>query len=123
MQCFMPADLRSQNPPYNHASSLRPTNHHKRSPVSLEGLTLGLAGSGGGSGGSSAGLSPRNLSCLSALIAAATFLAGMAARWDLSWFALLEALQNVDHVLTMRGAALPGLVALGPSTCASVVVC
>ena len=31
-----------QNPPSHHASSLRSTNHYKRSPVSLEGLTLGL---------------------------------------------------------------------------------
>ena len=45
------------------------------------------------------------------------------ARWGSSWFAVLEALQNVDHVLTTRGAALPGLAALGPTTGASVVAC
>jgi hypothetical protein len=63
-----------------------------RSPVSLEGLTLSLAGSGGGSGGG-AGLSPRNLACLRALVAAAMFLAGTLGS---SWFAVLEALQNAD---------------------------
>jgi hypothetical protein len=39
------------------------------------------------------------------------------------WFAVLEALLNVDHVLTKRGAALPGPAALGPNTGVSVVVC
>jgi len=85
-----------------------------RSPVSLEGLTLGLAGSGGGSGsGSGAGLSPRNLACLRALVAAAMFLAGTLGS---SWFAVLEALQNADYVLTTRGTALPSSATLGPNT-------
>ena len=48
-----------------------------RSPVSLEGLTLGLAGSGGGSGsGTGARLGPRNLACLRELDTAAMFLTG-----------------------------------------------
>ena len=84
-----------------------------RSPVSLEGLTLGLAGSGGGSG-SAAGLSPRNLGCLRALVAAVMFLA--AGTLGPSWFVVLEALQNADYVLTTCGTAPPGSVVLGPST-------
>lgn len=75
-----------------------------RSPVSLEGFTLGLAG-GGGAGPNSPGLSPRNLACLRALVAAALFLAGTLGP---SWFAVLEALQNADYVLTTRGTAPPG---------------
>ncbi|KAI0289272.1 hypothetical protein BC826DRAFT_1177396 [Russula brevipes] len=47
-----------------------------RSPVSLEGLTLGLAGGGaGGAQPQPPGLSPRNLACARALVAAALFLA------------------------------------------------
>ena len=85
-----------------------------RSPVSLEGLTLGLAGSSGGGGsGSGAGLSPRNLACLRALVAAAMFLAGTLGS---SWFAVLEALQNADYVLTTRGTAPPSSATLGPHT-------
>ena len=83
-----------------------------RSPVSLEGLTLGLEGTGGGSG-SGAGLSPRNLGCLRALVAAAMFLAGTLGP---SWFVVLEALQNADYVLTTRGTAPPGSAVLGPSS-------
>ena len=76
-----------------------------RSPVSLEGLTLGLAGGGGGGAAPPPpGLSPRNLACLRALVAAALFLAGTLGS---SWFAVLEALQNADYVLTTRGTA-PG---------------
>ena len=42
-----------------------------RSPVALEVLTLGLAGGGGGSAAPQPpGLSPRNLACLRALVAA-----------------------------------------------------
>jgi hypothetical protein len=77
-----------------------------RSPVSLEGFTLGLAGGGGGGASpQSPGLSPRNLACLRALVAAALFLAGTLGQ---SWFAVLEALQNADYVLTTRGTAPPG---------------
>jgi hypothetical protein len=46
-----------------------------------------------------------------------------AARWGPSRFTVLEALQNVDHVLTTHGAALPGLAAFGPNTGASMVAC
>ncbi|KAI9435094.1 hypothetical protein H4582DRAFT_1817945 [Lactarius indigo] len=78
-----------------------------RSPVSLEGLTLGLAGAGGPP--QPPGLSARNLACLRALVAAALFLAGTLGP---SWFAVLEALQNADYVLTTRGTASgPGLAA------------
>jgi len=89
-----------------------PQGQAPRSPVSLEGLTLGLAGTSGGSG-SGAGLSPRNLGCLRALVAAAMFLAGTLGP---SWFVVLEALQNADYVLTTRGTAPPGSAVLGPST-------
>jgi hypothetical protein len=75
------------------------------SPVSLEGLTLGLAGGGsggragtGGAGSArSVGLSLHNLACLHTLVSAALFLVGMLGP---SWFAALRALQNADYVLT-----------------------
>jgi len=56
---------------------------------------------------------------LRAPVTAAVFLAGKLGH---SWFAVLEALQNADHVLTTRGATLPGSVALNPNTGANVVV-
>ncbi len=77
-----------------------PQTPSTRSPVSLEGLTLGLAGSSGPP--QPPGLSARNLACLRALVAAALFLAGTLGP---SWFAVLEALQNADYVLTTRGTA------------------
>jgi hypothetical protein len=82
-----------------------------RSPVSFEGLTLGLAGAGGPP--QPPGLSTRNLACLRALVAAAMFLAGTLGP---SWFALLEALQNADYVLTTRGTApsTPSHMSLAP---------
>ncbi|KAH9018228.1 hypothetical protein EDB83DRAFT_2528502 [Lactarius deliciosus] len=81
-----------------------PQTPSTRSPVSLEGLTLGLAGAGGPP--QPPGLSARNLACLCALVAAALFLAGTL---GLSWFAVLE-LQNADYVLTTRDTARgPGL--------------
>src|SRR6266581_1950419 len=74
-----------------------------RSLVSLEMLTLGLAHRSGGSGsGSGAGLSPCNLACLRAFVAAAVFLTG---KLGPSWFAVLDALQSADHVLTTHGTA------------------
>jgi len=33
-----------------------------------------------------------------------------------SWFAVLEALQNEDYVLTTHGISPPGSVPLGPNT-------
>ncbi len=77
-----------------------PPTSTARSPVSLEGLTLGLAGAGGPP--QPPGLSARNLACLRALVAAALFLAGTLGP---SWFAVLEALQNADYVLTTRGTS------------------
>jgi hypothetical protein len=74
-----------------------------RSPVSLEGLTLGLAGASVPP--QPPGLSTRNLACLRALVAAAMFLAGTLGS---SWFAVLEALQNADYVLTTRGTTPSG---------------
>jgi hypothetical protein len=79
-----------------------------RSPVSLQGLTLGLAGGGGGGAQPQPpGLSPRNLACARALVAAALFLVGTLGP---SWFAVLEALQNADYVLTTRGVRNAGRV-------------
>ena len=75
-----------------------PQTPSTRSPVSLEGLTLGLAGATGPP--QPPGLSVRNLACLRALVAAALFLAGTLGP---SWFVVLEALQNADYVLTTRG--------------------
>ena len=59
------------------------------------------------------GLSPRNLACLRAVVAAALFLAGTLGP---SWFAVLEALQNADYVLTTRGTAPPAPAALGATS-------
>jgi len=90
-------------------------NHHKgrrHAPVSLEGLALGLAGTSRGSR-SGARLSPQNLGCLRALVAAAMFLAGTLGP---SWFVVLEALQNADYVLTTHGTAPPGSAVLGPNS-------
>ncbi|KAI0656026.1 hypothetical protein C8Q70DRAFT_922126 [Cubamyces menziesii] len=51
------------------------------------------------------GLSERNMACLKVLVASALFLAGSLGE---SWFDILEALQNADYVLTMKGARPPG---------------
>ncbi|KAH9933694.1 hypothetical protein B0H21DRAFT_699431 [Amylocystis lapponica] len=50
------------------------------------------------------GLSERNMACLKVLVASALFLAGSLGE---SWFDILEALQNADYVLTLRGARPP----------------
>ncbi|KAI0700224.1 hypothetical protein C8T65DRAFT_790748 [Cerioporus squamosus] len=50
------------------------------------------------------GLSERNMACLKVLVASALFLAGSLGP---SWFDILEALQNADYVLTMKGARPP----------------
>ncbi|OJT09170.1 Protein MON2 -like protein [Trametes pubescens] len=47
------------------------------------------------------GLSERNMACLKVLVSSALFLAGSLSD---SWFDILEALQNADYVLTMKGA-------------------
>ena len=49
---------------------------------------------------SAPGLSDRNMACLKALVASATFLAGSLGS---TWFDILETLQNADYVLTARG--------------------
>lgn len=59
--------------------------------------------------GSGARLRKDNL----ALVAAATLLAGTLGT---SWFAVLDALQNVDYVFTSWGTAPPGSAALGSNT-------
>lgn len=46
------------------------------------------------------GLSDRNMACLKVLVASATFLAGGLGK---SWYAVMEALQNADYVLTFKG--------------------
>ncbi|KAH9955063.1 hypothetical protein BC827DRAFT_1271999 [Russula dissimulans] len=65
-------------------------------------------GGGGGGPPQLPGLSQHNLACLRALVAAAVFLAGMLGP---SWFAVLEALQIADYVLTTRGTTQLGSVA------------
>lgn len=88
-----------------------------RSPSSLERLTLGLAGSGRGSGGRSAArLSAGNLMCLREFVAAAK---SLAITLGTSWFVVLEAFQDVNYVLTTRGAAPPSIAVLGPNTSAT----
>ncbi|KAF9222197.1 hypothetical protein BS17DRAFT_195192 [Gyrodon lividus] len=47
------------------------------------------------------GLSERNLVCLKVLVSSALFLAGSLGE---SWYGILEALQNADYVLTMKGS-------------------
>ncbi|KAI0773083.1 hypothetical protein BD413DRAFT_603507 [Trametes elegans] len=58
-----------------------------------------------GAGTQSPGLSERNMACLKVLVASALFLAGSLGA---SWFDILEALQNADYVLTMKGARHAG---------------
>ena len=110
---FLIALAKAAHPPRAEA-----TDHHMRSrrcaPRLTGGLTLGLAGSGGGSRSrSGVGLSPRDFTCLRALVAAAIFLAGTLGP---SWFAVLEALQNADYVLKTRGTAHHGSAASGPKS-------
>jgi hypothetical protein len=56
---------------------------------------LGLSGPSG-----PPGLSERNMACLKILISSAIFLSGSL---DSSWFSLLEAIQNAEYVLTLKG--------------------
>ncbi|KAI5999270.1 hypothetical protein EDD15DRAFT_2508632 [Pisolithus albus] len=46
----------------------------------------------------------RNLVCLKVLISSALFLAGSLGE---SWYSILEAVQNADYVLTLKGSQLP----------------
>jgi hypothetical protein len=58
------------------------------------------------------GLSDRNLACLRALVSSAAFLAGSLGE---GWFDILEAVQNADYVLTLKGtraASKNGAVAI-----------
>lgn len=63
------------------------------------------------------GLSERNLVCLKVLVSSVLFLAGSLGE---SWYSVMEALQNADYVLTMKGSQLPARRAStfisGPST-------
>lgn len=47
------------------------------------------------------GLSERNLVCLKVLVSSSLFLAGSLGE---SWYGIMEALQNADYVLTMKGS-------------------
>ncbi|PCH34907.1 hypothetical protein WOLCODRAFT_27538 [Wolfiporia cocos MD-104 SS10] len=68
-----------------------------RSTTFSENLGLALTGAGAAQ---PPGLSERNMACLKVLVASALFLAGSMGE---SWFNILEALQNADYVLTVRG--------------------
>jgi len=84
---FLTALAKSALPPRVEAMS-RHKRSRRRTPRLTGRLTLGLAGSGSGSRNrSGAGSSPRNFTCLRALVAAAMFLAGTLGP---SWFAVLE---------------------------------
>ena len=68
---FLTVLARATLPPPVIAVLDEPQQASLRSPVALEVLTLGLAGGGGGSAAPQPpGLSPRNLACLRALVAA-----------------------------------------------------
>ena len=58
------------------------------------------------------GLSERNVACLKVLISSALFLAGSLGP---SWFNVLEALQNADYVLTIKGTRTLTAVTRRPS--------
>lgn len=62
------------------------------------------------------GLSERNMACLKVLISSAVFLAGSL---DESWFDVLEALQNADYVLTLKGTR-PLSARSGPEAAAGI---
>jgi hypothetical protein len=53
------------------------------------------------------GLSERNLACLKALVSSAAFLAGSLGD---GWFEVLEAIQNADYVLTLKGTRGSGKI-------------
>ncbi|KAI0276218.1 hypothetical protein BGY98DRAFT_935195 [Russula aff. rugulosa BPL654] len=105
------ARLRHPTHPHYHASS--PLNKPQQTssasyyPVSLEELALGLAG-----GGRVVPYGHWDLAhaCLRELVSSALFLTGT---FGSSWFAVLEALQSADYVLTTRGTAPPGPAPLG----------
>jgi hypothetical protein len=59
------------------------------------------------------GLSERNMACLKVLISSAVFLAGSLGT---SWFNVIEALQNADYVLTLKGTRMAGNSSLAPSS-------
>jgi hypothetical protein len=103
------SSLSSRKPRFHHASSLRSMHHNRlrlRCPPpsrvrDSRSVAVQVAPCHSHRG---PGLSPRNLACLRALAPAALFLAGTLGS---SWFAVLEALQNADYVLTTRGTAPP----------------
>ncbi|KAI8977746.1 hypothetical protein BD414DRAFT_154340 [Trametes punicea] len=74
-----------------------------RTAASTISESLGVSLPGGNA--QAPGLSERNMACLKALVASALFLAGSLGE---SWFDILEALQNADYVLTMKGARQSG---------------
>jgi hypothetical protein len=104
-------------PPPVIASLDEPQQASLRSPVSLEALTLGLAGGGGGSAAPQPpGLSPRNLACLRALVAAVHVVAGTLGS---SWFVVLE---HETQITFLPHAVLPRLVR-HPLTLVQLLVC
>ncbi|KAI0933226.1 hypothetical protein AcV7_004756 [Taiwanofungus camphoratus] len=87
---------------YSHVSvHAEPTTPRSATSTISENLGLSLTGSAPAHPPS---LSERNMACLKVLIASALFLAGSLGD---SWFDILEALQNADYVLTVRGSRIP----------------
>ncbi|OBZ73105.1 Protein MON2 [Grifola frondosa] len=82
---------------YAHAE---PSTPRTAASTISENFGLSLAGSNV----QAPGLSERNMACLKVLVASALFLGGSLGD---SWFDILEALQNADYVLTMKGVRTP----------------
>ncbi|KAH9940033.1 uncharacterized protein BXZ73DRAFT_43028 [Epithele typhae] len=82
-------------------ASLEPSTPRSTAHAISDSLGVSIPGLPGNSGTQSPGLSERNMACLKVLVASALFLAGSLGE---SWFDILEALQNADYVLTLKGA-------------------
>ncbi|KAF9810712.1 hypothetical protein IEO21_06846 [Rhodonia placenta] len=109
----IPARVVSSLHSYSHAPiHAEPITPRSAASTFSENLGLSLAGS---ASSQTPGLSERNMACLKVLVTSALFLAGSL---DESWFNILEALQNADYVLTVRGTRQPAAKrnTLGPGS-------
>ncbi|CCL98022.1 uncharacterized protein FIBRA_00015 [Fibroporia radiculosa] len=86
---------------YSISAHTDPTTPRSAASTFSENLGLALSGS---ISSQPPGFSDRNMACLKVLVNSALFLAGSL---DESWFNILEALQNADYVLTLRGTKNP----------------